>query len=267
MENVDNPEISEMDENQETLREQIEQTMDSPNISEENQYVLVLNEKGHHVLKKKKDVPNSNDPNREDSIELDKDSTSESDEFMSNIWNENTTSEMDFKETNNKTNELVSNIMEDTSLWNGASNNKDDSQTSNDNISKRFHTKVLNNEFTNNIWNQTSANEASYEKTSGKNQSNNADDFFSLVMSPLENEISSPSTEMKLLRLSSPVGSRENSSEAKDCFPPMDNSANAVQVDSNGIGESFRDNNVNLSTLQTINEDSLKELLYSITDK
>lgn len=90
-------------------------------------------------------------------------------------------------------------------------------------------------------------------------QTNNSEDFFSLVMPSLNTDLSLPSTKMKELRLSSPTNeqifvddSRENSSLQKDIKHAID-----------GI---LHERNENIS-LQTINEESLKQLLYGIDKK
>lgn len=68
------------------------------------------------------------------------------------------------------------------------------------------------------------------------------DTFFSMIMEPLAIDLSTPSTEMEHLRLSSPV------------------SQNVSKVDEI-MGHNYLDSS---ETLQTINEESLKELLYGI---
>ncbi|XP_072747099.1 uncharacterized protein [Anoplolepis gracilipes] len=93
----------------------------------------------------------------------------------------------------------------------------------------------------------------------------NTNDFFSMVMSPLENSISSPTFEMEHLRVSSPKH-KEDSINNYTNFPKVSESVQMNTVDS-GIEQSFnRDKNVT-DTLQTINEESLKELLYGMDRK
>ncbi|XP_001603990.3 oocyte zinc finger protein XlCOF8.4 [Nasonia vitripennis] len=247
---------------------QDEQSVDNAITSEENQYVLVLNENGHHVLKRKRDVENENNQETStDKIDLNKENSNESNDFLGNIWNQETNDDMDYREGNAKADEIVSSVLKDTNLWNECPSTNNDSPLPDNSVSKQFIEKELTNEFASELWNQTPTNETSYEKTNGNDQSNSTADFFSMVMSPLENELSSPSAEMKHLRLSSPVNNQENTSEAVDCFPPMNSNINPVQVDHNSIEDNFSETNGNLSTLQTINEDSLKELLNSIVDK
>lgn len=81
------------------------------------------------------------------------------------------------------------------------------------------------------------------------------DNFFSMTMSPLDNDLSSPSTQMEHLRLSSPVDQ-----ELADNLLPNLSGLDIVSPDSNG---SYQSN----SSLRTINEESLRELLYGISGK
>lgn len=239
-----------------------EQNAEVPTTSEDNRYVFVLNDDGQHVIKRASEVEEANERNlSECAIDEDEEDTNDSEDFMQSLWSQETDDEMVYKETNPKINKIVSNATQSTNLWKEIANNKDDSQLSDDSISKQFVEREVNNEFTSSLWNETSD-----RKTSNENQKNEVRDFFSMVLSPLGNGMPSPSTEMEHLRLSSPVNNNENSSEATDCFPLINNNVNAVEVDDNNAGETFTDN-ANLSTLQTINEDSLKELLNSITDK
>lgn len=74
-------------------------------------------------------------------------------------------------------------------------------------------------------------------------------DFFSMVMSPLEHELASPSAELEHLTLSSPRKSdREESRRRFD-----------------GAAEIY--SSCDRPTLQTINEESLQQLLYGIDRK
>ncbi|XP_050460745.1 zinc finger protein 846-like [Cataglyphis hispanica] len=89
-------------------------------------------------------------------------------------------------------------------------------------------------------------------------------DFFSMVMSPLENSIPSPTFEMEHLRVSSPKR-KENSIDSYTNFSQVSDNVQMNAVDS-GRGQSFNRNKVT-DTLQTINEESLKELLYGMDRK
>ncbi|XP_011647810.1 zinc finger protein 765 isoform X2 [Pogonomyrmex barbatus] len=90
----------------------------------------------------------------------------------------------------------------------------------------------------------------------------NTNDFFSMVMSPLETSISSPTFEMEHLRVSSPKR-KEDSIDSYTDFQVSNN----MQLNLPGIEQSFnRDKNVT-DSLQTINEESLKELLYGMDRK
>ncbi|XP_063973447.1 zinc finger protein ZFP2-like isoform X2 [Diachasmimorpha longicaudata] len=86
-------------------------------------------------------------------------------------------------------------------------------------------------------------------------------DFLSLVMSPMQNDPSSPTTEMQHLRLASPKQS-ENCQESDQQYQdPSDNLQKDLKHAIDGIlNERNRENN----SLETINEESLKELLYGI---
>lgn len=89
--------------------------------------------------------------------------------------------------------------------------------------------------------------------------------FFSMVMSPLENNILSPTFEMEHLRVSSPKH-KEDSIDSYTNFSQVSDNVQMNIVES-GIEESFnRDKDVT-DTLQTINEESLKELLYGMDRK
>ncbi|XP_012262237.2 zinc finger protein 267 [Athalia rosae] len=98
-------------------------------------------------------------------------------------------------------------------------------------------------------------------------QSDGNNDFFSMVLSPPENEIQSPSSEMEHLRLSSPMGN-EN---MLDLTKPV----GTQSTDNFECGNSqpiihqnlSRDNSRVATLLPTINEESLKQLLYGSEDR
>jgi hypothetical protein len=261
-------ETSTMKETQE-LSSQDEQSIDVQLTSEENQYVLVLNDDGQHVLKRKLDVENTSNQNSLDKNinEQNKEDSDKNSEFTQKIWNHETSNKMEYKDNYSKNNEKTSNDKNNSYLWNKMSKNKSDCQISDHSIVNDMNVKEVDAVFSKNLWSQSTTNEVTFEKTNLQTDSNARNDFFSMVMSPIENEISSPSAEMKHLRLSSPVNNQENSCQTTDCYPLINNHTNAVLVDHNNPEENFNQNNVHLSTLQTINEDSLKELLNSITDK
>lgn len=96
---------------------------------------------------------------------------------------------------------------------------------------------LSSNNLFNENWNQPASD---VHKSVNDNNSNSDHDLFSMI-----NEISSPSAEMKDLRLSSPVS----------------------EVQSEATNGSFDNSCISLSALQNINEDSLKELLNSISEK
>ncbi|XP_011502902.1 PREDICTED: myoneurin [Ceratosolen solmsi marchali] len=250
------------------LSSQDEQSVDTPITNEENQYVLVLNDDGQHILKRKLDVDNTNEQNilNININEQNKENSNESNEFIRNLWNDERFNKMEYK-NNSKVAEIISNNDNNSNLWDKTSKNKINPPIFDNKISKEFNIKETN-DFTKRLWNQTSTNEVAFEKKTSEIDSNTRSNFFSMVVSPIENEMSSPSTEMKHLRLSSPVNNhQENSCQTTDCFSSITNHTNAIRTSRNNAEENFNQNNVDMSTLQTINEDSLKELLNSITDK
>ncbi|XP_012246545.1 zinc finger protein 836 isoform X2 [Bombus impatiens] len=90
-------------------------------------------------------------------------------------------------------------------------------------------------------------------------------DFFSMVMSPLENGLPSPTAEMEHLRVSSPT-QKGDISKSYDTFR---NTAHIMEMNmfNADIEQSFSTADNNANNLQTINEESLKQLLYSINEK
>ncbi|XP_011173298.2 myoneurin isoform X2 [Solenopsis invicta] len=88
-------------------------------------------------------------------------------------------------------------------------------------------------------------------------------DFFSMVMSPLETSLSSSTFEMEHLRVSSPKR-KEDSIDSYTSFPQVSDNAQMNLVEPSGLEHDFSHNK---DSLQTINEDSLKELLYGIDRK
>ena len=104
----------------------------------------------------------------------------------------------------------------------------------------------------------------SYKAIQSKNEKpfqEDTNDFFSMVMSPLEN--GSPTSEMEHLRVSSPI-QKEDISKSFDTFK---NTTHGMEMNifNADMVQSYSDNNAN--NLQTINEESLKQLLYSIDEK
>ena len=93
----------------------------------------------------------------------------------------------------------------------------------------------------------------------------NANDFFSLIMSPMENGLSSPTAEMEHLRVSSPT-------EKGDTLKPYSNFQSTTRnmemnITNTSIDGNFSSEENVANTLQTINEESLKELLYGMDEK
>ncbi|XP_076383985.1 uncharacterized protein LOC117226663 isoform X1 [Megalopta genalis] len=88
-------------------------------------------------------------------------------------------------------------------------------------------------------------------------------DLFSMIISPLENGLSSPTAEMEHLRLSSPA-QKENALKSYNNFR---NTMHKINSDNTRMEQSFNNDDNVTNTLQTINEESLKQLLYSINEK
>lgn len=93
----------------------------------------------------------------------------------------------------------------------------------------------------------------------------NTNDLFSLVMSRFENNMSSPTFQMEQLRVSSPKA-KENSIDSYIDFQQISESAQINTVRSDVERSLARDKDVS-NSLQTINVESLKELLYGIDKK
>ena len=87
-----------------------------------------------------------------------------------------------------------------------------------------------------------------------------SNDFFSMVMSPLKNDFTTPSEEMEHLRLSSPV-EKEDKSEPADIFSQSCENLEIKMAHSNVEGKF--EGHVR-GTLRTIDDESLNELIYGI---
>ncbi|CAK9822922.1 Zinc finger protein 567 [Anthophora retusa] len=90
-------------------------------------------------------------------------------------------------------------------------------------------------------------------------------DFFSMVMSPFENGLSSPTAEMQHLRVSSPT-QKEEILKSYDTYRNGSHDIEMNVIHTN-VEQNFSNADNNANNLQTINEESLKQLLYSINDK
>ncbi|TGZ57132.1 Uncharacterized protein DBV15_12483 [Temnothorax longispinosus] len=90
-------------------------------------------------------------------------------------------------------------------------------------------------------------------------------DFFSMVMSPLESSMSSPTFEMEHLRVSSPKR-KEDPIDSYTDFPQVSDSVQ-INLTEPGMEQGFNHNKDVADSLQTINEESLKELLYGSFSK
>lgn len=131
------------------------------------------------------------------------------------------------------------------------------------------------NERTKNIWKSDIPNSSTFKKSletcktiyskTEKPFQEDANDFFSMIILPLENGLSSPTVEMEHLRVSSPI-QKEIISKPYDTFrnATYDMEMNIFNTD---IEQNFSGVNNNANNLQTINEESLKQLLYSINEK
>lgn len=123
-------------------------------------------------------------------------------------------------------------------------------------------------------WNTNDLNSAgleesveSIERVQSDNEKIDAkgtNDFFSMVMSPLETSLSSPTFEMEHLRVSSPKR-KEDPIDSYTDFPQVSDNVQMNLVESGGLEQSFSHNKDD--SLQTINEESLKELLYGMDRK
>lgn len=117
-------------------------------------------------------------------------------------------------------------------------------------------------------WDANDLNNAGLEDSAGsiervrtegqeKIDAKSTNDFFSMVMSPLGTGMSSPTFDMEHLRVSSPKRKEDPMGSYTDCFPQVSDS---VQINLGpGVEQGFGHKDV-ADSLQTINEDSLKEL-------
>ncbi|XP_006564285.2 zinc finger protein 484 [Apis mellifera] len=131
------------------------------------------------------------------------------------------------------------------------------------------------NERTKNIWKSDIPNSSTFKKSletcktiyskTEKPFQEDANDFFSMIILPVENGLSSPTVEMEHLRVSSPI-QKEIISKPYETFrnAAYDMEMNIFNTD---IEQNFSGLNNNTNNLQTINEESLKQLLYSINEK
>lgn len=103
------------------------------------------------------------------------------------------------------------------------------------------------------------------ESDNDKINMKNTNDLLSLMMSPLENSVSSSTFEMEHLRVSSPK-QKENLIDSYADFAQISDNVQMNLVDSNMEQSLTRDKDIG-DSLQTINVESLKELLYSIDRK
>lgn len=137
---------------------------------------------------------------------------------------------------------------------------KDVSNSNKDSNSKTWDTNNLNSA-------RLEESVESIERQSDKEKTNvkNTNDFFSMVMSPLETSMSSPTFEMEHLRVSSPKRKEDPINSYAD-FPQVSDNMQINLVESN-MEQNFNHNKNITDSLQTINEESLKELLYGMDRK
>ncbi|XP_043485432.1 zinc finger protein 613-like [Polistes fuscatus] len=122
-----------------------------------------------------------------------------------------------------------------------------------------------NSENSKNLDSESSTNNTDKLLSNNRNNVQEPTDFFSLVMSPLENDLSSPTSGMEHLRLSSPI-SKDVSQSLFSNFRHLSETINENIIQA-GVEETYTtDNNIRCS-FETINEESLKQLLYSIGKK
>lgn len=269
---------------------QIEETMDMHDISEEGRSNMISrddkksNPESNNVVVHKEERLNKSMPN------LGGDNTNDTDDFIQSIWNQQestdvSTTIVDYNKDNDReksNDDITFGIVKDNNnLWNETTNVNSNAQILEDSISKHFacNKNIINDEFANDLWNNdaTTNNEVNFTKSPiVKNQTSN--DFFSVILS---NGISSPSSEMEHLRLSSPENNQEitksnhvnvNEHFSKIQSNEINNVTSNHELNNRNNDGNFDENNSNgssnnLSSLQSINEDSLKELLNCIVDK
>ncbi|XP_012235121.1 uncharacterized protein [Linepithema humile] len=138
-----------------------------------------------------------------------------------------------------------------------------------------FRDNDVNKDSTGKVWSANNSNSVelkesaeSVKKVQSDNEKinmKNTNDFFSMVMSPLKSSISSPTFEMEHLRVSSPK-QKDNSIDSYTDFPEVSDNAQ-INIVEPGIEQSFGCGKDVNNSLQTINEESLKELLYGMDRK
>jgi len=124
-------------------------------------------------------------------------------------------------------------------------------------------------------WDTNDLNRAQVEKSTESTErvqlhnekidAKSTNDFFSMVMSPLETGISSPTFDMEHLRVSSPKH-KENPIDSYTDFPQVCDNVQINLIESS-MEQDFSHNKDITNSLQTINEESLKELLYGMDKK
>ncbi|CAK9807987.1 Zinc finger protein 567 [Anthophora plagiata] len=138
------------------------------------------------------------------------------------------------------------------------------------------YTEINNeNEEIRNTWKTNISNNSIFKKSletykavyskNDKPFQEDTNDFFSMVMSPFENGLSSPTAEMQHLRVSSPT-QKEEILKSYDTFRNGSHDIEMNVIHTN-VEQNFSNADNNANNLQTINEESLKQLLYSINDK
>ncbi|KAL2720491.1 zinc finger protein 271-like isoform X4 [Vespula squamosa] len=122
-----------------------------------------------------------------------------------------------------------------------------------------------NSDSSKNFNSKSSTNHSDKLLSDNRNDVQDTTDFFSLVMSPLENDLSSPTSGMEHLRLSSPISKNISQPLFSNFRHPSENiNENIIHTD---VEETYTtDDNIRCS-FETINEESLKQLLYSIDKK
>ncbi|XP_047369395.1 zinc finger protein 300-like isoform X1 [Vespa velutina] len=134
---------------------------------------------------------------------------------------------------------------------------KDTNKNSNEDIWNSDNSKNLNS--------KNSTNHSDKLLSDNRNNIQDTTDFFSLVMSPLENNLSSPTSEMEHLRLSSPVSKNISQPLFSNFRHPSENiNENIIHTD---VEETYNAVDSIRCSFETINEESLKQLLYSIDKK
>ncbi|KAK2580126.1 hypothetical protein KPH14_012403 [Odynerus spinipes] len=132
-------------------------------------------------------------------------------------------------------------------------------------INKSLNNDTWNPDISKNLDPKDSIDSSNKVLPESRNNMQEATDFFSLVMSPLENDLPSPTSGMEHLRVSSPV-SKDISQSMYSNFRQSLESINVNMIHTD-IEETYTTNDNTRHSFETINEESLKQLLYGMDKK